>query len=59
MSPDLVIVGGGVSRKADKWLPYITADTEVVPATLTNEAGIVGASLVVVSPASGSPDPAR
>ena len=59
MSPDLVIVGGGVSRKSSKWLPYITADTEVVPAELTNDAGIVGASLVVVSPESGAADPAR
>jgi len=46
LSPDLVIVGGGVSRKADKWMPYLSPDTEVVAATLTNEAGIVGASLV-------------
>lgn len=45
-SPDLVIVGGGVSRKSHKWLPYIDAPVEAVPATLTNEAGIVGAALV-------------
>ena len=45
-SPDLVIVGGGASRKADKWLPDIDVDVEVVPAELTNEAGIVGAALV-------------
>jgi polyphosphate glucokinase len=45
-SPELIIVGGGASRKADKWLPHIDVDTEIVPAALTNEAGIVGAALV-------------
>jgi polyphosphate glucokinase len=46
LSPELIIVGGGVSRKSDKWLPYIDVDTELVPAALTNEAGIVGAALI-------------
>jgi polyphosphate glucokinase len=46
LSPELVIVGGGASRKADKWLPHIDLDTEVVPAALENEAGIVGAALI-------------
>jgi polyphosphate glucokinase len=45
-SPDLFIVGGGISRKADKWLPYVDIETEIVAATLENEAGIVGAALV-------------
>lgn len=45
-SPDLIIVGGGVSRKADRWLPHVSVDTEIVAAELTNEAGIVGAALV-------------
>lgn len=45
-SPELIIVGGGASRKADKWLPHIQVDTEIVPAALENEAGIVGAALV-------------
>jgi polyphosphate glucokinase len=45
-SPDLIIVGGGASRKADRWLPEIDVGTEVVPAALTNEAGIVGAALL-------------
>jgi polyphosphate glucokinase len=49
-SPDLIIVGGGASRKADKWLPHIDVDAEVVPAALTNEAGIVGAALVGAMP---------
>ena len=45
--PDLFVVGGGVSRKADKFLPRIALRTEIVPATLANEAGIVGAAMVV------------
>jgi polyphosphate glucokinase len=44
--PDLIIIGGGISKKADKYLPHITLDTEVVPATLQNDAGIVGAAMV-------------
>ena len=46
LSPDLIIVGGGASRKADKWLPLLDVDCEVIPAALENEAGIVGAALV-------------
>lgn len=42
--PDLIIAGGGVSRKADKWLPLLDCRTEVVPAALRNNAGIVGAA---------------
>jgi polyphosphate glucokinase len=45
-SPDAFIVGGGVSRKADKWLEYIEIDTEIVVAALENEAGIVGAASI-------------
>jgi polyphosphate glucokinase len=44
--PDLIIVGGGVSKKADKFLPLIHVDTEVVPAALQNDAGIVGAAMI-------------
>ena len=44
-SPDLFIVGGGVSKKADKWLDLLEVETRVVPAALKNEAGIVGAAL--------------
>lgn len=43
--PDLIIIGGGVSQKAEKFLPLITVPTEVVAAQLFNEAGIVGAAL--------------
>ncbi|MGZ4457368.1 MAG: polyphosphate--glucose phosphotransferase [Nocardioides sp.] len=44
-SPDLFVVGGGVSKKADEFLPLLDLDTEIVPATLRNKAGIVGAAL--------------
>lgn len=42
--PDLIIVGGGVSRRAAKWLPYVECRSPVVPAALRNDAGIVGAA---------------
>jgi polyphosphate glucokinase len=42
---DLIIVGGGVSKKADKWVPLLSTRTAVVPAQLQNDAGIVGAAL--------------
>ena len=45
-SPDLFIVGGGASKQADQWLPKITIDTEIVPAEMANNAGIVGAALI-------------
>jgi polyphosphate glucokinase len=42
---DLIIVGGGVSKKAGKWVPLLSTRTPVVPAQLQNDAGIVGAAL--------------
>ena len=42
--PDLIVVGGGVSRKAHKFLPLLELNTEIVPAKLQNTAGIVGAA---------------
>ncbi len=44
LRPDLFIVGGGVSRRPDKFLPFIALDTRIVPALLQNEAGIAGAA---------------
>ena len=45
-APDLVIIGGGISRKADKFLPLLTSlQATVVPAAMQNDAGIVGAAL--------------
>ena len=44
--PDLFIVGGGVSRKSDKFLPLLEKlQAKVVPAAMLNDAGIVGAAL--------------
>ena len=46
--PDLIIVGGGISRKADKWVPLLKNRTPVVAAALQNSAGIVGAAMAAV-----------
>jgi polyphosphate glucokinase len=43
--PDLIIVGGGVSKKASKWVPLLSTRTPVLAAELQNDAGIVGAAL--------------
>jgi len=43
--PNLFIIGGGISKEHEKFLPLITIDTPVVPAHQFNEAGIVGAAL--------------
>ena len=43
--PELIIVGGGVSKKHEKFLPLLTVDADVVPAQLRNDAGIIGAAL--------------
>lgn len=44
--PDLIIAGGGVSRKAEHWVPLLRCRTPVVAAKLRNDAGIVGAATV-------------
>ncbi|HME46956.1 polyphosphate--glucose phosphotransferase [Mycobacterium sp.] len=52
--PDLFIAGGGISRKADKWIPLLENRTPVVAAALQNTAGIVGAAVTAqVDPARG------
>ncbi len=45
LSPELFILGGGISKKHEKFMPFLAADTPVVPAQMRNEAGIVGAAL--------------
>jgi polyphosphate glucokinase len=42
--PDLLVVGGGVSKKHEKFLPLLDLRTPIVPAQLLNSAGIVGAA---------------
>lgn len=44
-SPNLIILGGGVSKNAQRFLPYLTVRPPVVVATFRNDAGIVGAAL--------------
>jgi polyphosphate glucokinase len=44
-SPDRFIIGGGISKEADKFLHLLTVRAEVVPAALGNDAGIVGAAV--------------
>lgn len=48
MWPTLFILGGGVSKNADRFIPRLTTRTPVVPASLRNDAGIVGAAVVAV-----------
>ena len=46
LSPDLIVVGGGISKEADKWVPMLTGiQAKIVAATLLNDAGIVGAAM--------------
>ena len=45
-SPELFVVGGGVSKRAEEFLPLLELGTPIVPAQLLNKAGIVGAALV-------------
>ncbi len=47
--PDLIILGGGGSKKLDKFVQYLTVDTPIVPAAALNDAGIIGAALAAES----------
>lgn len=42
--PDLIVIGGGVSKKADRYLPLLNLRTPIIPAKLLNDGGIVGAA---------------
>jgi polyphosphate glucokinase len=56
LSPNLIIVGGGISKDADKWVPRLTGiRARIVPAVLLNNAGIVGAAMAAM-PDSVVPD---
>lgn len=46
--PDLIILGGGVSKKSEKFLDQLSTRTEVVVAKMHNEAGIAGAALAAI-----------
>jgi polyphosphate glucokinase len=45
MWPDLIVIGGGVSKESENYLPLIHLRTKVVPAELLNQAGIIGAAM--------------
>jgi polyphosphate glucokinase len=45
-SPDLIVIGGGVSKKSSKYLPLIEVRTKIVPAQLLNDGGIIGAAVL-------------
>jgi polyphosphate glucokinase len=50
LSPGLIIVGGGISKEADKWVPMLTGiQAKIVPATLQNDAGIVGGAMAAAA----------
>jgi polyphosphate glucokinase len=46
MWPDLIVVGGGISKKSHKFLPLLDLRTPIVPAVLRNAAGIIGAAVL-------------
>ena len=45
LDADVIIVGGGVSKKSEKWFKYLKSTARIVPAKMHNDAGIVGAAL--------------
>ncbi|SVE09001.1 uncharacterized protein METZ01_LOCUS461855 [marine metagenome] len=48
LSPEMIIIGGGVSRKHEKFLPLLTIDAPIEPAQLRNQAGIIGAAAAAI-----------
>jgi polyphosphate glucokinase len=51
LAPDLIIVGGGISKQSEKWVPRLTGiSARIVPAALLNDAGIVGAAMATAHP---------
>ena len=57
--PDLIIVGGGVSKEHDQFLPKLTLRTPIIPAELLNGAGIVGAAAAAAHHAKREKDKAK
>jgi polyphosphate glucokinase len=51
--PSLIILGGGVSQAADQFVPLLTIRPPIVPATLRNDAGTVGAAMAAAERAGG------
>lgn len=53
--PDAIIIGGGVSKKHEKFFPYIKVKAKLLPAAFRNEAGIVGAAMAALDQQSEQP----
>ena len=52
--PDLIIVGGGISKESQKWVPLLgSVRATIIPAALQNDAGIVGGAMAAVSTVHG------
>ena len=47
--PELIIIGGGISDKSEKFLPRLKSRAPIVPAQLVNGAGIVGAAIAATT----------
>lgn len=61
--PDLIVIGGGASKKPEKFFPHLSVRTRIVPAEMQNTAGIAGGALAAVEsarlPGSPAPSPGR
>jgi polyphosphate glucokinase len=57
--PELILLGGGVSKNADKYVPRLTVRPPVVPAQLRNDAGIIGAAVIAAEAADAVRDQPR
>jgi polyphosphate glucokinase len=44
-SPDMFIIGGGISKRFDRFAPYVEVNAKIVPARYLNDAGIIGAAM--------------
>jgi polyphosphate glucokinase len=53
-SPDLFVIGGGVSKKFEKYAGHLTIKTKIMPAMLLNQAGIIGAAIYAKEQFEGS-----
>jgi polyphosphate glucokinase len=48
--PDLIIIGGGISKEYQKFFPYLTTEARLIAAQMLNNAGIVGAAMAAETP---------
>ena len=48
INPDLIIIGGGISKKFDQYKDYIVSSATIIPAALQNDAGIIGAACAYI-----------